>query len=944
MLGFLKKIFGTAQERQVKRFRSIVAQVNEWDKKLESLSDDELRGKTAEFKKRLSEGEGLDALLPEAYGVVKQVCRRMCGTAVHVSGYDQQWDMIPYDVQILGGIAMHQGNIAEMMTGEGKTLTATLPLYLNALTGKPVHLVTVNDYLATRDCQWVGSVLRWLGLTTGALINGTPPTERKEIYNADVVYGTASEFGFDYLRDNSVASRADSQVQRGHYFSIVDEIDSILVDEARTPLIISGPVPDSRQMYKELKGGVDTLVRRQRDLCTRWATEVRKTLEGAGEKLDKDQQLALRKLWRVSKGMPRNKVLKRVRENPVLRAQLDNVDTFFHGDSNKKEKAQELSELLVIVDEKGSMHELTDRGISAWVDYAGGSPDDFIMLDLGHAYHEVETDPSLSEEEKIEKKVAIREEDATRKERSHNLRQLLRAHLLMEKDVDYIVVDNKIVIIDENTGRAQAGRRFADGLHQAIEAKEGADIQQETQTYATVTLQNYFRMYDKLSGMTGTAMTEAHEFKEIYKLDVLEIPTHRPCVRKDHNDLVYMTEREKYNALLTEVSKIHKEGRPILLGTESVEVSEKLSRILRGARLPHTVLNAKHHDSEAEIIAQAGQKGAITIATNMAGRGTDIKLGKDIASSGGLAVIGASRHQSRRIDRQLRGRCARQGDPGSSLFFISFEDQLMRLFASPRLNALLKRLRPPEGEPISAGILNRSIETAQKRVEGRNYTIRKHTLEYDDVMNTQRKEVYSFRNEILRADDVLEIAREIIAHTSTEADEESVLKAFDQKIATEAETPEIAAEAVRSLMTRSIDTLWQQHLLSMDHLRSDVSMQTVGQKDPLQEFKSEAFNLFSSLGDTLREKIASDLFRFQIVSPTSGYLQALLGRMQMETERSLSPEDQSSRVQSSRVQKALDTKPSPPISLPPTTGRNEPCPCGSGKKFKHCCGKPATHP
>jgi preprotein translocase subunit SecA len=968
MLGILKKIFGTAQDRQVKRYRAIVADVNRWDEKFQSLSDEELRGKTAEFKKRLADGESLDTLLPEAYGVVKQACRRMCGTDVHVSGYDQKWDMVPYDVQILGGIAMHHGSIAEMMTGEGKTLTATMPLYLNALTGKPVHLVTVNDYLVTRDCQWVGSIIRWLGLTTGALTNSTPNPERRQVYAADVVYGTASEFGFDYLRDNSVASRAEQQVQRGYYFAIVDEIDSTLIDEARTPLIISGPVPDSRQMYAELKGGVETLVRKQRDLCNRWATEARKTLEKAGAleeggttKLDKEGQEALRKLWRISKGAPRNKVLKRVRENPDLRAQIDALETFYVADSNKKEKERELAELLVLIDEKGSMHELTDRGIQAWVDYAGGSPDDFVMLDLGHEYHEIETNDELSADEKIEKKLAIREEDATRKERSHNLRQLLRAHLLMERDVDYMLHEDKIVIIDENTGRAQPGRRFSDGLHQAIEAKEGAAIQQETQTYATVTLQNFFRMYGKLSGMTGTAITEAHEFKEIYKLDVLEIPTNRPCQRKDHNDLVYMTEREKYIALLKEVDKVHKEGRPILLGTESVDVSEKLSRVLRQARLPHTVLNAKHHDREAEIIAQAGQKGAITIATSMAGRGTDIKLGEGIAKLGGLAVIGASRHQSRRIDRQLRGRCARQGDPGSSLFFISFEDQLMRLFASPRLSGLLKRLRPPEGEPISAGILNRSIETAQKRVEQRNYTMRKHTVEYDDVMNKQRQEVYAFRNEILHSTDVLEIARDIIADVvlsapdhewllthfpvSIEPDDDleqtilpRALEALDQKITAEADNPDIAKEAIRSLMTRSIDTLWQQHLLSMDHLRSDVGMQTVGQKDPLQEFKSEAFHLFSALGNQLREKIAGDLFRFQIVSPTSGYLQALLGRMQMNTQHPLSLEEQPSRVQ-----RALQQQPTPPSSSTPVAGRNDPCPCGSGKKFKRCCGETAPH-
>ncbi len=959
MLGLLKKIVGTAQDRLLKRYWRIVADVNRFDEEFKALSDDELRAKTNEFKERIKNGESLDSLLPEAYGVVKNCCRRLCGTDVHVSGYDQKWDMIPYDVQLVGAIAMHYGAIAEMQTGEGKTLTATLPLYLNALTGDPVHLVTVNDYLCQRDCEWVGSILRWLGLTTGVLINATPPYERKAVYENDVVYGTASEFGFDYLRDNSMVTRQEQQVRRGHYFAIVDEIDSVLIDEARTPLIISGPVPNSRQMYDKLKGGVDRLVKEQRDICNRWATEARRTLDQLGIKdnqelsvpKDKEEELkgALKKLWRVSRGTPRNRILKRVRENPDLRVELDKLDLYYHADGNKQEKAKELAELLIVIDEKTSDHELTDKGIAFWGE-CGGSKGDFLMVDLGHEYKVID-DSNSTDDEKMEKKVALREEDALRKERVHNLRQLLRGHLLMERDVDYMIHEGKIVIVDEHTGRPQPGRRFSDGLHQAIEAKEGVAIQKETQTYATITLQNLFRMYDKLSGMTGTAMTEAGEFKEIYKLDVLEIPTNVPCQRKDQNDLIYMTEREKYHAILEEVRKVHAEGRPILLGTESVDISEKLSRIFRANKLPHTVLNAKYHDQEAEIIAKAGQKGAITIATNMAGRGTDIKLGEGIAATGGLCVIGASRHQSRRIDRQLRGRCARQGDPGTSQFFISFEDELMRLFASPRLNALIKRLRPPEGEPISAGILNRSIETAQKRVEQRNYTIRKHTLEYDDVMNLQRGEVYAFRNEILHSDNIRDIARDILAevvsqstdpqwlsqHFPIAGDEadpvDAVLQAFEQKMHAEEQKtadnegktkPEVAGEAIRSLMTRSIDKLWQEHLLAMDHLRSEVSMRAVAQRDPLQEFKHEAFILFDQLGQHLREGIAYDLFRFEIVRPGSGYLEQILGQMQTETTRNLTPEDAPSRPMNAAPQARA--------------GRNDPCPCGSGKKYKKCCG------
>ncbi|MGE3954108.1 MAG: preprotein translocase subunit SecA [Parachlamydiales bacterium] len=991
MLGILKKIFGTAQDRQLKRYWKIVHEVNRIEAGLSSLSDDQLRGKTAEFRKRLAEGESLDALLPEAYAVVKNACRRQCGAEVHVSGYDQKWDMIPYDVQLLAGIAMHHGCIAEMQTGEGKTLTATLPLYLNALAGGGVHLVTVNDYLAQRDCQWVGSILRWLGLTTGALTGSIPPHHRKEIYAADVVYGTASEFGFDYLRDNSIASRKEDQVQRSHTFAIVDEIDSILIDEARTPLIISGPVPDSRQMYGELKHRVEVVVRAQKALCSRLATEAKKVideldlLEERAQRptLTKEQEKAfdeaLKKLWLVSRGTPYNRILKRIRENPDLRTELDKLDLYYHSESNKEERSKALAALPIVVDEKANDHELTDKGIEIWTHEADGSPDDFVMLDLGHAYYEIDQERGLTKDEKLQKKIAIREEDALRKERAHNLNQMLRAHLLMERDVDYMVADGKIIIIDEHTGRAQPGRRFSDGLHQAIEAKENVAIQQETQTYATVTLQNLFRMYDKLSGMTGTAMTEAGEFKEIYKLDVLEIPTHVKCQRKDTTDEIYMTEREKYQAILAEVTKIHAEGRPILLGTESLDISEKLSRIFRASKLPHTVLNAKYHDKEAEIVAQAGQRGAITIATNMAGRGTDIKLGSGVAQLGGLFVIGASRHQSRRIDRQLRGRCARQGDPGSSKFYVSFEDPLMRLFSSSRINLVIQKLRPPEGEAISSPMLDRSIQTAQKRVEQRNYMVRKHTLEYDDVMNRQRTEVYAFRNELLHTDHPEEIAKEVLTavcgikaeeyHPSIEeylqwlrehfpitftqedlpADlnglEEEVATlvtaALDQKLQAESDKIEmlagdsptdgaqVARDAIRSIMLRSVDQLWQEHLLAMDHLRTEVSLRTVGQKDPLMEFKHEAFALFDALGLDLRTKIATDLFRFEVAPFARGFLEQTLNHLQLEKGRSLSPEE------ASPVEEVLREA---PVQSAPKAGRNDLCPCGSGKKYKRCCG------
>lgn len=1016
MFKFLKKLFGSAHDRLLNRYRKIVHQANEWEVKYQKLSDQELRHKTQEFKERLAKGASLDDLLPEAYAAVKNACRRLAGTEVHVSGYNQRWDMVPYDVQILGAIAMHHGTLAEMQTGEGKTLTAVMPLYLNALTGKPVHLVTVNDYLAQRDCEWVGTILRWLGLTTGALTNAVPLEERKSIYENDVVYGTASEFGFDYLRDNSMAMTKEQQVQRGYYFAIIDEVDSILIDEARTPLIISGPVPDSRQMYAELKGGVSELVKHQRDLCNRLASDAKKVLDQHVEstgKRDKKQeeaeQEAYRKLWLVSKGTPQNKVLKRLKENPDVRVAIDKWDLYYHGEQNKEERQQALAELYMIVDEKSNEYELTDKGTTGWQTYTGGigSAEDFVMMDISHEYLKIDEDSSLDEEAKMARKLQIREEDSRRKERSHNLRQLLRAHLLMEKDVDYIIQDNKIIIIDEHTGRPQPGRRFSDGLHQAIEAKEGVEIQKETQTYATITLQNFFRMYDKLSGMTGTATTEAHEFKEIYKLDVLEIPTHNACCRKDSNDEIYMTEREKYNAILKEVREIHGLGRPILIGTESVEVSEKLSRIFKQNGLPHTVLNAKQHDREAEIIAQAGAKGAITIATNMAGRGTDIKLEQGIAGLGGLQVIGTTRHQSRRIDRQLRGRCARQGDPGSSKFYISFEDSLLRLFASPRITGILQRFRPPEGEPISAGMLNKSIETAQKRVEQRNYMMRKHTLEYDDVMNKQRQAIYSFRNDLLRAEDIEPIAIDVLESVCAigadkffqsqngekgwdpegyrqwlmhlfpvtfeleELDKEhldidqiqsiaasKIVHAFRDKLQREnqkvprqlieeGEPPQPAHGAVRNLMIRRLDHMWQEHLLRMDHLRTDVNLRSVGQRDPLLEFKHEAFALFDELSQQMRIEMGRSLFRFEIVAPPMQQLEQIMNAagLKLETHRSFFNEMLQKPTASEAQREGMpenepettEEEKSEPLVLGPRVSRNELCPCGSGKKYKKCC-------
>jgi preprotein translocase subunit SecA len=1011
MFDFLKKMFGSAQQRLLKKYWKLVASVNEYYTEFQHMSEEELCAKTEEFRRRLGAGEALDDLLPEAYAVVKSMCNLLCGEEVNVSGYEQEWDMVPYDVQILGAIAMHYGAISEMKTGEGKTLTATMPLYLNALTGDAVHLVTVNDYLAHRDGEWMGEIFRRLGLSVGALREGAMSDERKKTYLCDIVYGTASEFGFDYLRDNSLASNKEEQVQRGFSFAIVDEIDSILIDEARTPLIISGPVPVSRQMYDALRGGVSTIVKMQRDLCNRLATQSRKEMErlgawNASEAFSGDDRSKMaslqnigKDLWLVSKGTPRNKILKRVVENPDMREIIDNWDIYFHSDQNKEERGETLADLFIIIDEKGNEYELTDKGITAWEQCSGeeGGSNDFVMLDLGDEYRIVDEDKALTAEECHSKKMSLREEDSRRKERAHNLRQLFRGHLLMEKDVDYIIQEDKVVIIDENTGRPQPGRRFSDGLHQAIEAKEAVSIQKETQTYASVTLQNYFRMYEKLSGMTGTAMTEAHEFKEIYKLEVLEIPPHRICKREDANDEIYMTEREKYHAILREVREIHEKGRPILIGTESVEVSEKLSRVFKQNKLPHTVLNAKYHGREAEVIAEAGHKNAVTISTNMAGRGTDIKLKDGVEGFGGLHVLGTTRHHSRRIDRQLIGRCARQGDPGTSKFFVSFEDQLMRLFASPRITGILKRLRPPEGEPISAGILNKSIETAQKRLEQRNFMMRKHTLEYDDVMNKQRKEIYAFRNDILRSEDIVGIGKDVLEVVSAIMSEEyfmargddetwnhegfsdwmqtnfpvvveegifnddyismeeiekttakKILGAFDEKCSIErGKASRLGVEnhdmhiddALRSIMVKKIDKLWQEHLLEMDYLRSEVRMRTVGQKDPLMEFKHEAFRLFHELSKALRLEIGYDLFRWEVYTPDTGLLNNFLDKIQLEKDRSLFEDLEGDVAAVEAKSKRQEDKPkAAPVVAEEMIGRNDPCPCGSGKKYKKCCG------
>ncbi|RME96213.1 MAG: preprotein translocase subunit SecA, partial [Verrucomicrobia bacterium] len=746
MIGWLiKKVIGTKNEREVRRLRPLVAQINEIEESLRSLSDDDLRAKTAAWKQELSRIQDdkelqrrLNEILPEAFAVVKNACRRMTErkTVINVRGHDVVWDMIPFDVQLIGAWALHNGRIAEMATGEGKTLVATMPVYLNALTGRGVHVVTVNDYLAARDSEWMGAVYRFLGLTVGCILHDQPPAVRREQYACDITYGTNAEFGFDYLRDNGMAVRAEDQVQRGHYYAIVDEVDSILIDEARTPLIISGPavVNTDNALYVEFKPRVEALVRMQEKLCRRYLSEAKELLrklhpEDGSVPKDADEiaRQAGLLLYRVKMGAPKMPELLELMENPENQQLAHAAELELHTDQTKRALYAEKEELFFAIDEKGHEADLTEKGRNA---ISPDDPEAFVLPDLATQLHEIDNGPEADPLKRLELKQKVQAEFENKARRIHVISQLLKAYCLYQRDVQYVVQDGKVIIVDENTGRLMTGRRWSDGLHQAVEAKEGVEIERETQTLATITIQNYFRMYKKLAGMTGTAETEAQEFHDIYNLGVLVIPTNKPCIRIDYDDTVYKTKREKYAAVIREIQEIHAKGRPILVGTISVEVSELLSRMLKRVGIVHSVLNAKYHQQEAEIVARAGQRGAVTIATNMAGRGTDIKLGPGVAELGGLHVIGTERHESRRIDRQLRGRCARQGDPGSSHFFISLEDDLMRLFGSDRIIKIMERVGLEEGQPLEHPFLNRSISQAQKRVEQHNFQIRKRTLEY----------------------------------------------------------------------------------------------------------------------------------------------------------------------------------------------------------------------
>jgi len=999
----LKAILGSKNQREVRRLKPLVARINELEEEYQKLSDDEVRAKSLGWKSDLANiddpdelARRLNEILPEAFALVKNAARRQWDKTWQVCDQPVTWNMIHFDVQLMGGIALHQGKIAEMATGEGKTLVATCPIYLNALSGRGAHLVTVNDYLARRDAEWMGEIYKFLGLSVGCIQHDQSPGERKAQYDCDVTYGTNSEFGFDYLRDNGMATSKEQQVQRGHYYAIVDEVDSILIDEARTPLIISGPATVSSHQYDKFKPLVEQLVKRQTMLCNRLASEAKEVLDKG------DSEEAGRLLFKVKLGQPRNKGLLRMMEDPENRKALDKSELSFYQDSRKDELVALKEELYFAINERQQEADLSEMGRS----YLNpDDPDAFVLPDLISEFTEIDLDPNLTPEQKDEKKRARQQYCDSQAERIHNISQLLRAYCLFERDVEYVVEENKVVIVDEHTGRKMPGRRWSDGLHQAVEAKEGVQIDRETQTLATITIQNYFRLYHKLAGMTGTAETEANEFHDIYKLDVVVIPTNRPIIRKDFNDRIYKTRREKYNAVIDEIKNCYAKGQPVLVGTASVDASELVSRMLKREKIPHNVLNAKYHRQEAEIVARAGQRGTVTISTNMAGRGTDIKLGDSVPELGGLHVLATERHESRRVDRQLRGRCARQGDPGSSRFYVSFEDDLMRNFgASERMTAMMERFGLKEGEELEHVWLNKSVETAQKRVEQRNYQIRKRTLDFDDVMNKQREVIYALRNEALETTEprklIFEIVDEVVPEKVREYLEpvdgsdanpdgllqwvnttfplalsrstakldtrtleensafitEKIKTAYGQKVLHE--EGEAVTGLERYILLNGIDRLWQEHLYAMDGLREGIYLRSYGQKDPLVEYKAEAYDMFSQLMGSIKSEVLSNLFRsttnlmafeqFLAMLPfgLSAPDPAQLGGAPRPPGPGPVPRRENLGLSGGQLAGNGDGEGDVELVIPQrqktaTVGRNEPCPCGSGKKYKNCHGRVA---
>ena len=1084
-----KKIFGSKADRDMKALRPMLDKVLEAYKRIDILSDDQLRAECDELKDRIrtaiAEDEAriaqikeeletdipvtrkealatesdklvkkvdetiekvLDEILPDAFAIMKSTARRfkenpvvkvkatefdrnLSATKEFVTiegdyalwknhwmagGNEITWDMVHYDVQLIGGIVLHQGKIAEMATGEGKTLVATLPVFLNALAGKGVHVVTVNDYLSKRDSEWMGPLYMFHGLSVDCIDKHQPNSEaRKKAYACNVTFGTNNEFGFDYLRDNMATSMNDL-VQRKHHFAIVDEVDSVLIDDARTPLIISGPVPKGEdQQFMEYKPLVERLYSSQKTLVNQLLNEAKKLIAEGNEK---DGGVLL---FRAFKGYPKYKPLIKFLSEPGMKQLLQKVENFYIQD-NEREMPFITDELYFVINEKQHSVDMTDKGR----DLITGNLSDsnfFVLPDVGAAVAEVQKDSSLSAEEKQVKKDEILADFALKSERVHTVSQLLKAYTMFDKEIDYIIQDGKVKIVDEQTGRIMEGRRWSDGLHQAVEAKENVKVEAATQTFATITLQNYFRMYHKLAGMTGTAETEAGEFWSIYKLDVVVIPTNRPIARIDQNDLIYKTKKAKYEAVIGKIVELTKEGRPVLVGTTDVETSELLSRMLRLRGIDHQVLNAKQHAREAEVVKHAGEPSTVTIATNMAGRGTDIKLPDEVKEAGGLAIIGTERHDSRRVDRQLRGRSGRQGDPGSSIFYVSLEDKLMRLFGSEKIAGVVDRLVLEEHEALEAPMLNSSIERAQKKVEENNFGIRKRLLEYDDVMNSQREVIYTKRRNALSGErveiDVMNMMQDmaqIFAEKAESYDYESfsemvmmalstdlgfdeeffkdakekeiaeklhenmlatyqrrmdtmVQRAFpiikevyekqaaiyeniaipisdgrkmltlsvNLKKAYESEGKEIARVLSKTITLWQIDEKWKEHLRDMDDLKQSVQNATYEQKDPLLIYKFESFNLFSQLLETLNKDVLSFLLRAFI---------PLRDASQAKAPAPHQRKNDMSQMQTSRtdlVTNGGEAKSNMPVHVEKQVGRNDPCPCGSGKKFKNCHGKQA---
>jgi preprotein translocase subunit SecA len=1003
MFSFLLKRFsGRHYKKFLEKARPTVARINELEKSFQSLTDEQLRAKTDEFRARIAAATdkhaALDEITPEAFATVKNAARRLCGRTVVVCEHELTWDMIHFDVQLIGGLAIHQGRIAEMATGEGKTLVSTLPLYLNALTGRNSQLVTVNDYLARRDSEWMGHLYRFLGVTVGCIQQQMAPDARREMYACDVTYGTASEFGFDYLRDNGMATRKEDQVQRDYWYCIVDEVDSILVDEARTPLIISGPAPIEReQPFTRLKPPVDEIVNAQIRLCNKIVSEAKELLEKPGAK-DDEKNLAAHKMLQVKMGHPKNKQLLRLMETGDWRKRLDKTETELNSDLNKDELYKIKEELFYVIDERQHQADLTEIGRTR---LRPDNPDAFVLPDLATEFSDIEKELTVSPEDREAKKLTAQQRYADVSEDIHAISQLLRAYSLYERDVEYVVTpDGKVMIVDENTGRVMPGRRWSDGLHQAVEAKENVSIERETRTYATITIQNYFRMYEKLAGMTGTAETEATEFNDIYRLSVQVIPTNKPCIRVDRNDSIFKTRRDKYTAVVKEIEAAHKRGQPVLVGTVSVESSEVLSRMLKRTGVIHTVLNAKFHQQEADIVSRAGQRGGVTIATNMAGRGTDIKLGEGVRELGGLYVIGTERHESRRIDRQLRGRCSRQGDPGLTKFYLSLEDDLMRLFLQGNIASRLMEGSMQEGEELEHSLLNRSIESAQKKVEQQNYSIRKRLLQYDDVLNQQREVVYGIRNAAIHSDrpkDIIfeQIAEELqtrlevagygqkigptqtaiegvvgwlnahfpisirvdeLAGNNADAIVTMLTGRIQQAYAVKesVENPEALGSLERYVVINAIDHHWQEHLTEMEELRRSIGLRSYGQKDPLVEYKGEAYKYFEELMNNVRLQICTGLFRSASNLESFENMLELLSQNAHAVGPSDAPEPSTSTLPSGGLQITTTVTSSGPVEAPaepelqlpkitirreaPKVGRNEPCPCGSGKKFKNCHG------